>query len=370
MYNCIRSMKKVLIVFNHPAPYKVRLFNELSNYFEMHVIFERDSAKDRNKDFYFENKHNFISHKVQGIHLGKENFISRGIIKHIKETKYDLIIMNGYSTFAEMKTINFLKRKRIPYVLYINGGRIPKSETFLKKTIKTHFIKNAKAYLSPDEISNRYLVHYGAKRSLIFNYPYSTVFESEILKSKPNKKSLRNALNIKYEKFLVSSGQLIKRKNYLCLVNEWKNMPEKYGLFIFGDGPQRKEIEKLIADKKIKNVELKGFLPRVEMFKYFSCADAFIFPSKEDIYGHVINEALAQGIPVVSSKQVNSALKLVEKQKTGVLLESVNSKEILNAINELSKVDTFDYCTKKAKENSIELMVKKHVEIFKRILGR
>ena len=28
-------MKKVLFVFNHPAPYKVRLFNELAKYFEM-----------------------------------------------------------------------------------------------------------------------------------------------------------------------------------------------------------------------------------------------------------------------------------------------------------------------------------------------
>ena len=31
MYNCIWSMKKVLIVFNHPAPYKVRLFNEYTS---------------------------------------------------------------------------------------------------------------------------------------------------------------------------------------------------------------------------------------------------------------------------------------------------------------------------------------------------
>ena len=69
-------MKKVLIVFNHPAPYKVRLFNELSKHFDLHVIFERGSNSDRNKGFYFEEKYNFATHKVSGIKVGHEGFIS------------------------------------------------------------------------------------------------------------------------------------------------------------------------------------------------------------------------------------------------------------------------------------------------------
>ena len=51
---------KVLIVFNHPAPYKVRLFNALSKEIDLDVIFERKTAKDRPADFYVENKYDFI----------------------------------------------------------------------------------------------------------------------------------------------------------------------------------------------------------------------------------------------------------------------------------------------------------------------
>ena len=128
-------MKKVLIVFNHPAPYKVRLFNELSKFFELHVIFERDSASDRNKDFYFEENFNFIEHKIKALKLGRENLLSSGVKNHIRDNQYDLIIMNGYSQFSEMKAISYMKKKNIPYVLYINGGKI-KKESFIKKAIK------------------------------------------------------------------------------------------------------------------------------------------------------------------------------------------------------------------------------------------
>lgn len=370
MYNCIRSMKKVLIVFNHPAPYKVRLFNELSKYFELHVIFERTTSKDRQKGFYFEHEYNFKLHKIKGIHLGKENFLSGGIIKHIKENDYDLIIMNGYSTFAEMKTINFLKRTNKKYSLYINGGQIPSRESKLKQKIKTHFIKGAESYFSPDEISNKYLMHYGAPEKSIFNYPYSTIFESEILKSKVNKAEQKEKLGINFDHFYVSSGQLIKRKNYLNLVKAWQKMPENYGIFIFGEGKQHRKISRIIQTNNIKNVVLKGFAPRKEMLQYFALADAFVFPSKEDIYGHVINEALSQGLPVVSSKHVNSAIKLIDKKEIGILLDEINNESIFYALNELSKIDSFESCIAKSKENTIEKMAKKHVEIFEEILKK
>ena len=43
---------KLLIVFNHPAPYKIDFFNELAKFHDVHVLFEKKSNKDRNKLFY------------------------------------------------------------------------------------------------------------------------------------------------------------------------------------------------------------------------------------------------------------------------------------------------------------------------------
>ena len=50
---------KVLFVFNHPAPYKVKYFNKLAKHVDLTVIFERKAAKDRNPRFYAGNVYNF-----------------------------------------------------------------------------------------------------------------------------------------------------------------------------------------------------------------------------------------------------------------------------------------------------------------------
>lgn len=364
MYNCIWSMKKILIVFNHPAPYKVRLFNELSKVFDLHVIFERKSASDRDKKFYFEEDYKFKTHDIKGIRLGRENILSSGVKKHLKHNTYDLVIMNGYSTFAEMKAINYLKRHKIPYVFYINGGTIREKEGLLKKVIKTHYIKGAKMYFSPDEESNKYLVYYGADKNKIQNYPYSTIYENEIAKENVNKVELRKKLGLNFDKVFVSSGQLIERKNYVSLVKEWISFPKDNALVLIGDGKERKQIESIIKENKLDNVILKGFLPREEMFEYFKASDAFLFPSHEDIYGHVINEALSQGIPVVSTNKVNSAVKLIKPNQNGELLDSLTGVSLKLAIEKVTERSLFNACINTANENTVEKMAERHVEMI------
>ena len=370
MYNCMWSMEKVLIVFNHPAPYKVRLFNELSKTFDLHVIFERDSASDRNKAFYFEEKYDFKIHKIKGIKIGAEGLLSFGVKKHLKHNKYDLVIMNGYSHFAEMKAIKYLKKTHTPYVLYINGGTIKSKECFIKKNLKKRYISVAKCYFSPDEESNKYLVYYGANEKDILNYPYSTIFENEIVKNEPNKKELRKELNLNFEKVFVSSGQLIKRKNYISLVKEWEKFPKEYGLVLIGDGKQRKEIENLIKTENLSNVLVTGFLKHEEMFKYFKASDAFLFPSKEDIYGHVINEALSQGVPVISTNKVNSATKLIKNGVNGFVLEKLEGEEFKTSVDKILKLNTFFECIKTAKDNTIEKMAEAHIKMIEEAIRK
>ena len=352
-------MKKVLIVFNHPAPYKVRLFNELTKNIDLTVIFERGKNKDRSKTFYSENSYKFKTVKVKGLKIGNENFLSSGVKNHIKNNKYDLIVMNGYSQFAEMKAIRFMQKRNIPYSLFINGGIIHQNEPNWKKNLKTSYISKASFYLSPDKESNKYLVYYGAKENKIFNYPYSTIYESEILNQKPDQETInkiRNQYSLVGEKVFVSAGQLIKRKNYQTLIENWKDMPVDYHLHIFGDGKEHDLYNKIIKELQLNNVHLHMFLPKEELLKIFSVCDVFVFPSNEDIYGHVINEALSQGLPVISNLNVNSAKKLLN-EKTGVLTSDFTAKNLLKLSKEVEERTTFEDCINVSKNNTIEKMV-------------
>lgn len=360
-------MTKVLFVFNHPAPYKVKFLNEIAKHLDLTVIFERDKNSDRNNEFYSENKYNFKTVDIKRIKIGRENVFSFGVKNHIKKNKYDVIIMNGYRNFAEMIAIKWMKKHHIDFVQYINGGIIHHDEKKWVKNLKTKYISGAKYYLSPDERSDEYLVYYGADKEKIFNYPYSTIYENEILKEKPSEdeiKQIKKEFGITSKNVFVSCGQLIERKNYLELVRKWKEIEQDKELLIIGEGPQKEQIEELINEKKIQNVRLLGYLSHKDMFRLFKVCDCFVFPSKEDIYGHVVNEALSQGLPVISLNNVNSGVHLIKNEVNGFVLENIDSQSFIDAINYVLSHNMFDAAINTAKENTIEKMVEVNLKII------
>ena len=149
---------KVLIVFNHPAPYKVRIFNELAKYVDLTVIFERDKAKDRPDEFYVVNKYDFNVIFFHDGYVGKEGTITNKTKAYIKKhhSEFDFIVMNGYSHYAEIKAINYMHAHEIPFSLLINGGVIREKESFFKRKLKSNLIKKAEFYMSPSKKSNDY----------------------------------------------------------------------------------------------------------------------------------------------------------------------------------------------------------------------
>ena len=358
---------KVLIVFNHPAPYKIRLFNELAKYFDLEVIFEREKASDRPDAFYnikdFNFKHTILKHGA----FYRENSWSGELTKIIKERhqEFDLIIMNGYSKIAELRAIRYMNKHNIPFVLYINGGVIKKESSF-KRKFKTKYISTAKYYFSPCEEADEYLRYYGASQEKIFHYVYSTVYEKDIIK-KPLTLEEKNELRKKYDlpsgPLFISASQFIKRKNNTQLIDGFKRLEAK--LLLVGEGKQKEEYEQIIKDNNQSNVIIRPFEKRENLFELMKACDGFITLSQEDIYGHTTNEAMAMGLPVLSSDKVIGSRHLIKDGKNGFIVELSDNDVILNKINSLTKclsqnsIDT-------ARENTIELMVESMVDIIKK----
>ena len=83
-----------------------------------------------------------------------------------------------------------------------------------------------------------------------------------------------------------------------------------------------------------KNVTFHGRIPHEDVVKYFHAADIFVLPSFSEAFGIGFIEAMAAQVPVVGTK-VGGIPEIVENGKTGVLVESGNSKDLANAITEL-----------------------------------
>lgn len=342
----------------------------LGQHVELTACFERVSEKGRNELFYNRPALSFRPITCTGIKFPAYQNYSTTPIKMLEDEKYDLLIINGYSTLTEMHTIDYLKKNGIPYHFCINGGIVKKHEFPLKKALKKKYISGATAYLSPDENSAAYLIHYGAPADKITFYPYSTVFESEVLQeplSKEEKKRIaEEEFHLPGEELFVSSGQFIKRKGFEQLIKLWANMPKTSRLAIAGEGPDKEECLKLIAKLNLTNVTLLPYLRKERELRFFSAASAFLFPTKEDIYGHVVNESLASGTPVISSKQSNAAKKLVKDGETGYLIDFQSKNEFLDAIEGVRTINMGKDCLAMARGNTLEKEEAAFLEYFEK----
>ena len=359
---------KVLIVFNHPAPYKIRLFNELAIFFDLEVIFERESASNRPAAFYNVKEFNFKYSILKHGAFGEENSNTGELIKILKNrhNEFDAIIMNGYRQVTEMRAIRYMKKHHIPFTLYINGGLI-KQDSALKKKIKSYFISAASQYISPCEQADQYLIHYGADSSKILHYINSTIYEKDVL-SKPLTREEKNELRKKYNlpegDLYISACQFIKRKNNTQLIDCFKDLDSH--LLLVGDGDQKEEYERIIEDNSQSNVIIFPFKERSELFELMKCCDGFITLSQEDIYGHTTNEAFAMGLPVLSSNKVVGSNHLIKDGENGFIVDLSENNDIIEKIKLLKGLSS-ERALETAKKNTIELMVQTMVKNIKKL---
>ncbi len=346
---------KTLFVFNHPAPYKVHVFNELNKLTDIQVIFEREKAKDRPASFYGANKYDFPVIFFNSCYFSNENTFTGKVKKYVKKhhSEYDVIVMNGYSTIAEMRTIKYLIKHHIKYVLQINGGVI-KKENSLKKKIKTYYISHAYKYLSPCLEADKYLEYYGARKEDILHYPYGNFFDKEIV-AKPvdakTKEEIRKKWNLPNGKIFVNASQFIERKNNIQLIELFKNREEN--LLLIGSGKEKEQYQKIIDEHNISNIKIIDFLKRDELFEVLKGCDYFITLSFQDIFGHTTVEAMANGLPVISSDRVVSSLDLIEDGKNGYIVDIEDNDKIISAIENIDKCSS-ELAIQTAKEHTIE----------------
>ena len=130
----------------------------------------------------------------------------------------------------------------------------------------------------------------------------------------------------------VFAGSGSKRKGLTFLLEAWSNLVvERPGLRLHLCGRIYPEIKKLILDLGIENsVILPGF---VDVSKYFSQCDVYIFPSLMEGSSKSIYEAMACGLPVITTYESGS---IVQGGVEGLLISKCSTVEIEIALRAFS----------------------------------
>lgn len=124
-------------------------------------------------------------------------------------------------------------------------------------------------------------------------------------KKEENRERIRAELGIpKKAKLLLSVGELNKNKNHETVIRALARLSEIKGdkicYAIAGKGEMEEKLKKLIRNLGLENqVFLLGF--REDMATLYHAADIFVFPSKREGLGLAAIEAMATGLPLVTS---------------------------------------------------------------------
>ncbi len=100
-------------------------------------------------------------------------------------------------------------------------------------------------------------------------------------------------------------GRLEKRKGlkYLlrAMAGVWDHFPEAK-LIVVGSGPLLDDYRRLVASRRVQNVEFAGFVSSEDLVRYYHSCDVFCAPSTgQESFGIVLLEAMASGKPLVAS---------------------------------------------------------------------
>jgi glycosyltransferase involved in cell wall biosynthesis len=284
--------------------------------------------------------------------------------------QFDAIVVCGYSSPTAVLAMAWLRLQGIPFYMEVDGGLIRRDNKF-KYLVKKSLVCLANQWLSTGVYTTKYLIHYGAKEEKVTHYPFSSLYEADILEtpvSQQEKEILRRELGISEKHMILAIGQMIHRKGFDVLLRAAENLDPNTGMYFVG-GEAKEEYLTLTKELNLQNVHFLGFQKKDVLAKYYKASDVFVLPTREDIWGLVINEALAYGLPTITTDRCVAGLELVEKDENGYIVPVDDADALASAMKAVLAGDLTQMGRKsleKIRPYTIENMAKVHMEIFGR----
>lgn len=331
---------KVVIIHNIVSPHVEPLFQELSKITDLTILYCAQKENNRNWDkkpigLRYKILPNF-SLKIKGKDLFTY-FINPTIIFELNKINPDVVIISGWDLFAYQISFLYCLYKKIKIIIWSGSTNY---ELSWRRTISLplvkFMVKNASAYIAYGTRSRDYLIKLGAKRENIF-ISYNTTNVSNYINDIDFKERniIKTRLGFINKKVILYYGQLIDRKGIDVLVKAFNIIHSKIKnslLLLIGSGDNVNHIKYLITKLNIDNIVILPDVGDNKMVEYYKIADVFVLPSREEVWGLVVNQAMASSLPVIVSNSVGSGVDLIKNFKNGFIFDTNNVDDLAKNI--------------------------------------
>ena len=329
-------MKKVLIICNVASYHQVECFDELakSDKLQLKVVYQLEATFDRNWKNKIIPSHDF--ELLRRVYFSKSRALywNFGLIKVIRRFKPDKIVLTQYANLNQLfllwLSVLLCSKK---FILWTERPGISFNEA---PVLSNNFLRTMGRQFSllPIKLNKSIQIwgigqfsceFYNATvQRNIYNVPYF----SDIQKFSKSTRVRHEKNSIK----LLFAGKFIKRKGLDLLIEVVKSKNFRDVEFHFlGTGPLKRDVVDLC--ESYDYCFYHGFVEREQMGEFYSDKDVLILPGRHDGWGMVIQEAMACGLGVVSTRNVGAALDLVDSEN-GLLIEP-SKKSLSQALESL-----------------------------------
>ena len=295
---------RVLWLTNLPAPYRYPIWSKLSASLDLRVVFllKKKNWRKWRVPSEVDWKHNFLS--LKSINFGEFDFIpstkgSRKLIQGI-----DVLVLGGWEAPFYIKTLFYAKKIGIPVIHFYESTKASHrfNNVFISK-IRSAIFSKADFIVTAGTASTKAVEAMGIapeKIITLFN-PVDVGWFHSVAKDHRTSQSQGHRY--------IYVGRLIELKNIAQIIQAFAGMRNALdSLTIVGDGPLGPELKALTRSLGIDNsVVFVGHKNQEELARLYAVNQTLVLVSTNEVWGLVVNEALASGLHVVVSDKCGVA---------------------------------------------------------------
>jgi glycosyltransferase involved in cell wall biosynthesis len=342
---------KLAILTEIIAPYRIPVFNALAQRpeIDLHVIFlsENDPTLREWRVYKDEIRFRYTVLRSWRIRFLKYKvLLNRGVHSTLNRFQPDVVMCGGYNYPASWSAAYWAKARSVPFLLWTESTAFDlRSLHSIVESTKRRFLNLCTAFVVPGKSSLHYLKQLGIAEQRITTAPNAVDVDlfarlSDSARAGEPGVRARHSLPSRYFLYV---GRLVKAKGVFDLLDAYAQLaPEirsDVGLVFAGDGFDRRELVARAEKTAPGKIYFPGFIHREELPEVYALADALIFPTHSDPWGLVVNEAMACGLPVISTNVAGCALDLVHNGDNGFAVSPCDPAELRIAMQSLASDD-------------------------------
>jgi len=312
------SKRRLALLTNMVAPYRVPLYSLLAGEFDLLIL---HGGKEANRGSW-----NGHEETVSGARVvrawgwqirytkkldGKafdEKFIhiTPGYLWHLLRFRPQAVISNEMG-FRSMIALAYGMLFRKPVWIWWEGTlHSERNIGPVRKVLRKTFARLTHRWVTYGQTATEYLLHLGVKPDRILQ-SQNAVDEERFLRV------VAPAWDLPQKPVVLHVGQLIERKGVGLLLDAAATLQgqgREFSLLLVGDGRDKRELERRAEALGLQNVYFKPAQAPEKMPAVYRSGDFLVFPTLEDVWGLVANEAILSGLKVLCSKYAGCAPEL------------------------------------------------------------